>query len=131
MTWARTHLKIRAEDELVEDEIIHSDLEESVFYFKLNLKNVLSYTEEDKITRIPSKKYFYYKMLETLTLSSTCPLVKAYVVCPGFIYGYGEDSFYDFFKVKIFLICVDGVDSEAERNSDNRRKEEFDTDDLY
>ena len=36
MTWARTHLKIRAEDELVEDEIIHSDLEESVFYFKLN-----------------------------------------------------------------------------------------------
>ena len=38
-------------------------------------------------------------MVETLALSNTNPNLKTYIVCPGFIYGCGEDLFYDYFKM--------------------------------
>jgi nucleoside-diphosphate-sugar epimerase len=40
-------------------------------------------------------------MIETLGLSAanTNPMLKTYIVCPGFIYGCGEDIFYDYFKM--------------------------------
>ena len=58
------------------------------------------------MSRIPSKKYFHYKMLETLAFaaSNTNPMLKAYVICPGILYGYGEDTLYDYFKVNRYLI---------------------------
>lgn len=40
-------------------------------------------------------------MIETLALSAsnTNPMLKTYIICPGFIYGYGEDIFYDYCKM--------------------------------
>ena len=38
-------------------------------------------------------------MVETLALANTNPNLKTYIVCPGFIYGCGEDLFYDYFKM--------------------------------
>lgn len=40
-------------------------------------------------------------MIETLALSAsnTNPMLKTYIVCPGFIYGCGEDIFYEYFKM--------------------------------
>ena len=38
-------------------------------------------------------------MVETLALSNTNPNLKTYIICPGFIYGCGEDLFYDYFKM--------------------------------
>ena len=40
-------------------------------------------------------------MIETLGLSAanTNPMLKTYIVCPGFIYGCGEDIFYEYFKM--------------------------------
>ena len=39
-------------------------------------------------------------MLETLGMSAAIINSKltTYVICPGFIYGHGEDVFYEFFK---------------------------------
>jgi nucleoside-diphosphate-sugar epimerase len=40
-------------------------------------------------------------MIETLALAAanTNPMLKTYIVCPGFIYGCGEEIFYDYFKM--------------------------------
>jgi adenylate kinase len=40
-------------------------------------------------------------MVETLALaaSNTNPNLKTYIICPGFIYGCGEDLFYEYFKM--------------------------------
>lgn len=53
--------------------------------------------------RVPSNKYYIYKSIETLALaaSKTNDMLKTYVVCPGFIYGNGEEFFYEYFKVYI------------------------------
>ena len=56
------------------------------------------YKESEYEKRIPNSKYFYYKILESLALSNTNPNLRAYVICPGFIYGCGEDIFFDYFR---------------------------------
>ena len=56
------------------------------------------YKEQEFYKRVPNSKYFYYKILETLALSKINPKLKAYVICPGFIYGCGEDIFFDYFR---------------------------------
>ena len=56
------------------------------------------YKESEYEKRIPNSKYFYYKILESLALSNNNPNLKAYVICPGFIYGCGEDIFFDYFR---------------------------------
>ena len=40
-------------------------------------------------------------MIETLAYSASCTnkMLKTYIVCPGFLYGNGENIFYDYFKV--------------------------------
>lgn len=40
-------------------------------------------------------------MVETLALAAANinPNLKTYIICPGFIYGCGEDIFYDFYKM--------------------------------
>ena len=62
-------------------------------------KKILLYKEKDFIKRIPHRKYYHNKMVETLALANTNPNLKTYIVCPGFIYGGGEDLFYDYFKM--------------------------------
>ena len=62
-------------------------------------KKILYFKEKDFIKRIPHRKFYHNKMIETLALANTNPLLKAYIVCSGFIYGCGEDLFYDYFKM--------------------------------
>ena len=56
------------------------------------------YKESEYDKRIPNSKYFYYKILESLALSNTNINLKSYIICPGFIYGCGEDIFFDYFR---------------------------------
>ena len=56
------------------------------------------YHENEYIKRIPNSRYSSYKMLENLALSNTNPMLNVYVICPGFIYGCGEDFFFDYFR---------------------------------
>jgi adenylate kinase len=62
-------------------------------------KKILYFKEKDFIKRVPSQKFYHDKMVETLALSNTNPKLKTYIICPGFIYGCGEDLFYDYFKM--------------------------------
>ena len=56
------------------------------------------YRESEYNKRIPNSRYSSYKMLENLALSNTNPMLNVYVICPGFIYGCGEDFFFDYFR---------------------------------
>ena len=56
------------------------------------------YRESEYGKRIPNSRYISYKMLENLALSNTNPMLNVYVICPGFIYGCGEDFFFDYFR---------------------------------
>jgi adenylate kinase len=112
MTWARTPAKLKKEkteedenlpqeSEEEEEPIEEPEQQENQEENKEPPKKILPYKDKDYISRIPSKKYYNYKMIETLALSasSTNPMLKTYIVCPGFIYGCGEDIFYDYFKM--------------------------------
>ena len=57
------------------------------------------YKETEYVKRCPNSRYFYYKVLETLALSNNNPKLKTYIICPGFIYGCGEDFFFDYFRL--------------------------------
>ena len=48
---------------------------------------------------MPNSRYFYYKILETLAFTNKNPNLKTYVICPGFVYGCGEDFFFDYFRM--------------------------------
>jgi len=57
------------------------------------------YKETEYQKRVPNSRYFYYKVLETLALQNKNPKLKTYIICPGFIYGCGEDFFFDYFRL--------------------------------
>ena len=60
---------------------------------------IMYYHETDYTQRIPGERYIQFKYIENQVLSlSNKPNVKAYVICPGFIYGCGEDFFYDLYR---------------------------------
>ena len=61
----------------------------------------MSFNDKDYVYRVPGKKYYTFKMIETLALSaaSTNKMLKSYIVCPGIFYGMGESIFYEYFKV--------------------------------
>jgi adenylate kinase len=122
MTWARTPQKVKKEkteeeegseqkleeesgdEEIPDEEPVEEGKEEGspeVEEQKEPPKKFLPFKDRDYISRIPSKKYYNYKMIETVALSaaSTNPMLKTYIICPGFIYGCGEDMFYDYFKM--------------------------------
>ena len=64
-------------------------------------EKVLYFKDKDYVLRVPSEKYYKFKMLETLAMSASNinPNVITYVVCPGFVYGNGEDVFFEYFKM--------------------------------
>jgi adenylate kinase len=123
MTWARTPPKVKkekvegegaegdqppAEEESEPEEAVEEEVEapaegqaEGSEEVKEPPKKYLPFKDKDYIVRIPSKKYYNYKMIETLALSAsnTNPMLKTYIICPGFIYGCGEEMFYDYFKM--------------------------------
>ena len=61
----------------------------------------MSYNDKDYVYRVPGKNFYTFKMIETLAYSASCTnkMLKTYIVCPGFLYGNGENIFYDYFKV--------------------------------
>lgn len=63
----------------------------------------LYFKDKDYKLRMPASKYFLYKSIETLAMSSsaTNKRIKCNIVCPGFIYGDGEDFFYNYFRVSL------------------------------
>ena len=63
-----------------------------------NHKKIFYFREEDYPKRIPDSNYYNFKIIETLALDIKNPYCKKYIVCPGFIYGCGEDFFFDYFK---------------------------------
>ena len=57
-------------------------------------KIIVYYTEKDYLLRKPNLKYMQYKYIENEALSLNIKKnIKAYVIYPGFIYGYGEKTF--------------------------------------
>ena len=62
-------------------------------------QRIFYYKESDYPKRIPNKRYFQYKILETQALSHNNPMLRVYIICPGFVYGCGEDFFFDYFKM--------------------------------
>ena len=70
-------------------------------------------------------------MLENLALSNTNPMLNVYVICPGFIYGCGEDFFFDYFR-KAWIGGIDFIPGQfftdytyirfSANNSSNYRK---------
>ena len=88
------------EDESIHEESDHNinENEKNNKDTKKNLKKIYYFNEEDIPKRIPYAHYSNFKMLETSTLQIQNPYIKKYIICPGFIYGYGEDLFFDYFK---------------------------------
>ena len=45
----------------------------------------------------------HFKMLENLAIKTAKDnnMVKTYIICPGFLYGCGEEFFYDYYKVPL------------------------------
>ena len=88
------------EDESIHEESDHNinENEKNNKDIKKNLKKIYYFNEEDIPKRIPYAHYSNFKMLETSTLQIQNPYIKKYIICPGFIYGYGEDLFFDYFK---------------------------------
>ena len=61
---------------------------------------IFYYQESEYKKRLPNLKYLYYKILESNALSKNSnPKLKTYVICPGFIYGCGEDFFFNYFRL--------------------------------
>ena len=60
--------------------------------------HIFYYKDSEFTERIPHKKYFQYKLLEMQALQINNPNLKVYIICPGFIYGCGEDFFFDYFR---------------------------------
>ena len=71
-----------------------------------NRKRIFYFNEEDYPKRIPYGYYSNFKITETMALEIKNSNVKTYVICPGFIYGCGEDFFFDYFK-KAWLGKID------------------------
>lgn len=64
------------------------------------------FKDKDFKLRVPAPNYYSYKSLETLALAAswTNPKLKCFIVCPGFIYGLGEQLLFSYFKVRLQLI---------------------------
>ena len=63
-----------------------------------NGKKIFYFNENDYPKRIPYSVYYNFKLVETMALQIKNPNLKKYIICPGFIYGCGEDFFFDYFK---------------------------------
>ena len=82
-----------------------------------NKKVIVYYTEKDYLQRRPNSKYMQYKYVENEALSlNQKKNIKAYVICPGFIYGYGEKTFYSFFRNAILNIPIEEILLDKGRN---------------
>ena len=82
-----------------------------------NKKVIVYYTDKDYLLRKPNAKYMQYKYIENeAILLNQKKNVKAYVICPGFIYGYGEKTFYSIFRSAILNLPIEEMLIEKGRN---------------
>ena len=82
-----------------------------------NKKIIVYYTEKDYLKRKPNSKYIQYKYIENEALSlNQKKNIKSYIICPGFIYGYGEKTFYSFFRNAILNTPIEEILLEKGRN---------------
>ena len=81
----------KKEEEKIEPENIQKEPE-------LERPHIFYYKDSEFTERIPHKKYFQYKLLEMQALQINKPNLKVFIICPGFIYGCGEDFFFDYFR---------------------------------
>ena len=78
---------------------------------------IVYYTDKDYLKRKPNQKYIEYKYIENeALLLNQKNNIKAYVVCPGIIYGYGEKTFYSFFKNAILNLPIQEIILDKGRN---------------
>ena len=84
---------IQQEHELEKQKLLEEEMKQQLPKIK-----TYYYREDEYVKRIPNSRYSSYKMLENLALSNTNPMLNVYVICPGFIYGCGEDFFFDYFR---------------------------------
>ena len=87
------------EEEELENESQIKNNEEEIKQPEEPKKKFFYYKETEYNKRLPNLKYIYYKILESNVLNNKNPKLKAYVICPGFIYGCGEDIFFNYFKL--------------------------------
>ena len=75
-----------------------------------NKKIIVYYTEKDYLLRKPNAKYTQYKYVENeALLLNQKKNIKAYVICPGIIYGYGEKTFYSIFRSAILNLPIEEI----------------------
>ena len=94
-------IKEEENEEEIESHEVSKINKESESLSKNNLKNrkkIFYFNENDIPKRIPYSYYSNFKIVETMALQIQNPYLKKYVICPGFIYGCGEDLFFDYFK---------------------------------
>ena len=92
------------------DEVKEDEIEE-------NKPILVYYTEKDYLKRKPSTKYIEYKYIENeALLLNKKNNIKAYIVCPGIIYGYGEQTFYSIFRSAILGFPVEELLLDKGRN---------------
>lgn len=57
------------------------------------------YNNTEFSKRKSNQKYLPYKRIEDFALANSNPMLKVYIICPGYIYGCGEDFFFDYFRM--------------------------------
>ena len=78
---------------------------------------IVYYTEKDYLKRKPHHKYIQFKYVENeALLLNQKSNVKAYVICPGIIYGYGEKTFYSIFRNALLNLPVEEILLEKGKN---------------
>lgn len=87
------------ENEEKKENLVEEKKEKEVVVEEKPKTQYIYYTETEFAKRIPDNKYIQYKIIESQIIQlSQKNNIKSYVICPGFIYGYGEQFFYDIFK---------------------------------
>ena len=111
------------ENDSKEEKTIKDDLSKIISNKTISEKNeeekkiIVYYTEKDYLLRKPNSKYMQYKYIENEALSlNQKKNIKAYVICPGFIYGYGEKTFYSIFRNAILNIPIEEILIDKGRN---------------
>lgn len=78
---------------------------------------IVYYTEKDYLKRKPHYKYLEYKYIENeALLLNQKNNIKAYILCPGIIYGYGEQTFYSIFRSAILNLPIEEILLDKGRN---------------
>ena len=80
-------------------------------------KIIVYYTDKDYLNRKSNSKYYQYLYVENIALLlNQKKNIKSYVICPGFIYGYGEKIFYYFFRNAILNYPMEEIILDKGRN---------------